>query len=228
MSHAVPPDPLTRAKAAADGIRQELAGFTDHTVDPAYAPDRELFGGYGHQEIWDRVHDALDPTALGQTADAWQANADTVAEAFQQFSDAANREFARWSGHTADAAVLATREFVRAGAATHDVCRAVGRLMELNGDAAQTVRDAIAPPEQYRPLADPAAEAVYGGQRRMAHDSAAADREADVRDTMTYVYSPTMPASGDRVPRFPTPPAATGATEPTPIRPSPDGRGAAQ
>jgi hypothetical protein len=77
--------------------------------------------------------------------------------------------------------------------------------MELNSDAAQTVRGAIAPPQRYRPLADPAAEAVYGGKRRMEHDSAAADIEADVRDTMTYVYTPTMPATGDCVPRFPRP-----------------------
>ncbi|MGQ4617679.1 hypothetical protein [Nocardia sp. R7R-8] len=193
------------ARAAADGIRQELAGFTDDATDPAYAPDRELFGAYTHQQIWDLVHEALDPAALGRTAAAWQANATAVAEAFQAFSDATNREFARWSGRAADAAVSATRQFVRTGGEAHDVCRAVARLMELNSDAAQTVRGAITPPQRYRPLADPAAEAVYGGKRRMEHDSAAADIEADVRDTMTYVYTPTMPATGDRVPRFPRP-----------------------
>ncbi|MFI2281859.1 hypothetical protein [Nocardia beijingensis] len=193
------------ARAAADGIRQELARFTDDATDPAYAPDRELFGAYTHQQIWDLVHEALDPAALGRIAAAWQANATAVADAFQAFSDATNREFARWSGRAADAAVGATRQFVRAGEDVHDVCRAVARLMELNSDAAQTVRGAIAPPQRYRPLADPVAEAVYGGKRRMEHDSAAADIEADVRDTMTYVYTPTMPATGDRVPRFPRP-----------------------
>ncbi|PXX65073.1 hypothetical protein DFR70_104134 [Nocardia tenerifensis] len=194
------------ARAAAENIRQELAGLRAGATDPVYAPDRERFGSYSHQEIWDLVHEALDPAALGQASAAWQANADALAEAFQTFSDAANREFARWSGRAADAAARATREFVLAGASAHDVCRAVARLMELNCDAAQTVRAAIPPPVPYRPLDDPAAEAVFGGQRRMAHDSAAADIEADVRDTMTYVYAPTMPASGDRVPRFSPPP----------------------
>ncbi|MEU7630542.1 hypothetical protein AB0C34_11215 [Nocardia sp. NPDC049220] len=211
------------ARAAADGIRRELAGFTGGATDPAFAPDRELFGAYTHQQIWDMVHEELDPAALGRTAQAWQANAHAVAEAFQVFSDATNREFARWSGRAADAAVRATREFVGASTEAHDVLRAVARLMELNGDAAQTIRGAIPAPQRYRPLDDPAAEAVYGGKRRMDHDSAAADIEADVRDTMTYVYTPTMPASGDHVPQFPRPqegPAAdTGASpDPGPCR----------
>lgn len=194
------------ARAAAETIRRELAGLRTGATDPAYAPERERFGSYSHQEIWDLVHEALNPAALGQASAAWQANADTLAEAFQAFSDVANREFARWSGRAADAALRATREFVLAGTAAHEVCRAVARLMELNCDAAQTIRAAIPPPLPYRPLDDPAAEAVYGGKRRMAHDSAAADVEADVRDTMTYVYLPTMPATGNQVPRFCPPP----------------------
>ncbi|MGQ4596973.1 hypothetical protein [Nocardia sp. R6R-6] len=193
------------ARASADDIRQQLSEFSSGATDPVYAPDRELFGAYTHQQLWDLVHEALDPAALGRTAAAWQANARAVAEAFQAFSDATNREFARWTGRTAAAAVTATRQFVGVGEEAHEVCRAVAHLMELNSDAAQTVRGAIAPPLRYEPLADPAAEAVYGGKRRMEHDSAAADTEADVRDTMTYVYTPTMPATGDRVPQFPQP-----------------------
>ncbi|WP_084654200.1 hypothetical protein [Nocardia altamirensis] len=199
------------ARAAADSIRRELAGLRTGATDSAYAPDRERFGSYSHQEIWELVHEVLDPAALGHVAAAWQANASAVAEAFQAFSDAANREFARWSGRTADAATRATREFASSGAEAHDVCRAVARLMELNCDAAQTIRGAIPPIEPYRPLEDAAAEAVYGGKRRMEHDSAAAAVEADVRDTMTYVYTPTMPASGDRVPSFV--PSSDGVTQ---------------
>ncbi|WP_433198547.1 hypothetical protein ACQP1G_04230 [Nocardia sp. CA-107356] len=199
-------------KAAADAIRAQQRALADSAgsasggTDPAYAPERELFGAFTHQEIWDLVHEVIDPAALGRVADAWRANATAVAEAFQAFSDATNREFAHWSGRSADAAVRATREFVRVGSEAHDVCRAVQRLMELNSDAAQAIRAAIPPPSQYRALEDPAAEAIHGGQRRMDHDMAAATAQADVQDTMTYVYTPTMPASGDRVPRFTPPP----------------------
>ncbi|MFI9510710.1 WXG100 family type VII secretion target [Nocardia sp. NPDC052566] len=196
-------DPALRA--AADSIRSALAENTESGsggTDPVYATEREHFDGYTHQEIWDRVHEVIDPEALGRAADAWRAGADAIGEAFQAFSDAADHEFARWSGRAADAARQATREFVDAGGAAHDVCRAVQRLMELNRDAAQAIRAAIPPPGQYRPADDPVVETVLGGQRRMDHDSAAAAAQADAQDTMTYVYTPTMPASGDRVPRF--------------------------
>ncbi|ONM47560.1 hypothetical protein [Nocardia donostiensis] len=174
-------------------------------TDPPYAPEREHFGGYTHQEIWDLVHEELDPAALGRVAAAWQTGADIVAEAFQTFADTTNRALSRCSGHTATAAWQATSDFVRAGNDTHEVCRAVGRLMERNSEAAQTIRAAIPPPAAYRPLDDPAAEAVHGGKRRMEHDIAAAAATADVQDTMSFIYTPTMPASGDRVPRFAAP-----------------------
>ncbi|WP_280233715.1 hypothetical protein [Nocardia cyriacigeorgica] len=171
-------------------------------TDPAYAPEREHFIGYTHQEIWDRVHEVMDPAALDRAAAVWRANAVAVGEAFRAFGAAADREFARWSGQTADAAAQATREFIRVGTDAHDVCAAVAALLEFDRDAAQTVRAAIVPPEPYRPLDDPAAEAIHGGQRRMDHDIAAAAVTADVQDLMTHVYSPAIPASGDRVPRF--------------------------
>jgi hypothetical protein len=222
------------ARAAADEIRVQQrmlatnAGFGGGGTDPAYAPERERFGAYSHQEIWDLVHEAIDPAALGAVAAAWQSNAVALADAFQAFSDAANREFAHWSGRTADAAQQATRDFVRAGTEAHEVCRTVARLMELNCEAAQAVRSAIPQPQQYRPLEDVAAEAVHGGARRMDHDIAAAATQANVQDTMTYVYSPTMPASGDRVPRFSPPPE--GPTPPTgsPVRPTSVGGGGAR
>ncbi|NEW39538.1 hypothetical protein GV792_08160 [Nocardia cyriacigeorgica] len=179
-------------------------------TDPAYAPEREHFIGYTHQEIWDRVHEVMDPALLDRAAAVWRANAVALGEAFRVFGDATNREFARWSGHTADAAARATGEFVHAGTDTHEVCAAVAALLELDRDAAQTVRAAIPPPQPYCPLDDPAAEAIHGGQRRMDHDIAAAAVTADVQDLMTHVYSPAIPASGDRVPRF-----AVTRTDPT-------------
>ncbi|MFQ6393759.1 hypothetical protein ACLMAJ_09910 [Nocardia sp. KC 131] len=224
------------ARATADDIRvrqQRLtsnAATTSGGTDPAFAPERERFGAYTHREIWDLVHEALDPAALGAVATGWESNAVALAEAFQTFSDAANREFARWSGRSADAAHEATRAFVRAGTEAHEVCRTVQRLMELNCEAAQTIRAAIPAPKEYRPLDDPAAEAVHGGQRRMEHDIAAAASQADVQDTMTYVYTPTMPASGDRVPRFTPPPDGPSATsaDGTPGRPTSVGGGGAR
>jgi len=193
---------LARGRALANAAETSGAG-----TDPAYAPERERFAAYTHAEIWERVREALDPAALGETAEAWRTGADTIGAAFQSFADATAREFARWSGRSGEAAAQATRSFVTLGMDAHDVCRAVQRLMELNRDVAQTIRAAVPAPPHYLPLPDPVAEAVHGGRRRMEHDRAAAEVEADVRDIMTYVYTPTMPATGDSVPRF-TPPGA--------------------
>ncbi|WP_406233767.1 hypothetical protein [Nocardia sp. NBC_01009] len=227
------PRDAARAAAADIRTRQQLltndAATASAGTDPAFAPERERFGAYTHREIWDLVHETLDPAALGEVAAGWESNAVALAEAFQIFSDTANREFARWSGRSADAALQATRAFVQVGTEAHEVCRTVQRLMELNCEAAQTIRAAIPPPKEYRPLEDPAAEAVHGGQRRMEHDIAAATTQADVQGTMTYVYTPTMPASGDRVPRFTLPPEVpAGSAEGTPARPTSVGGGAAQ
>lgn len=191
-----------------------MAEFAE--LDPPFAPERECFGSFTHQEIWDRVHEVLDPTALGASATAWKSNADAVAAAFATFADTARREFGGWSGHTATAAWQATQDFIRAGEATHDVCRALQRIMTGNSDAAQTLRAALVAPQPYRPLDDPAAEAVHGGRRRMDHDIAAAAATADAQDAMTTIYLPTLPASGDRVPRFPD--TSTGADRGSPHR----------
>ncbi|MFI5781701.1 hypothetical protein [Nocardia sp. NPDC051570] len=177
--------------------------MTPADVDPPYVPDREVFGAFTHQEIWDLVHEALDPAALGRIADSWRRQAELVGEAFRVFSDSVNGELARWRGQTQDVAQRTTREFVDRGLALPDVCDTLQRLMAANAEAAQSIRDAIPPPPPpYRPLTDPTAEAVHGGQRRMAHDLAAAAALADARDVLTHVYNPTLPASGDRVPRF--------------------------
>ncbi|MGW4071814.1 hypothetical protein [Nocardia grenadensis] len=183
-------------------------------TDPPYAPERECFGSFTHQEIWDRVHEILDPGALAAAAAAWQSNADAVADAFAAFTDATRREFERWSGHSAHGARRATQEFVASGDETHEVCRVLQHLMEGNTEAAQTLRSALASPQPYRPLADPAAEAVHGGRRRMDHDIAAAAATADAQDAMTTIYNPTLPASGDRIPRFPDTSTGTGGGSP--------------
>ncbi|RDI66349.1 hypothetical protein [Nocardia pseudobrasiliensis] len=181
-------------------------------VDPPYVPDREVFGAFTHQEIWDLVHESLDPAALGRVADTWRRQAELVGEAFRVFADSVNGELARWRGHSREVAQRATREFVDRGLALPDACDTLQRLMEADAEAAQSIRDAIPPPPRpYRPLDDPAAEAVHGGRRRMDYDLAAAAALADARDVLTYVYNPTLPASGDRVPRFA--PAPSGGRE---------------
>ncbi|MET7767287.1 WXG100 family type VII secretion target [Nocardia sp. NPDC005366] len=175
-------------------------------TDPPYVPDREAFDAYTHAEIWHLVREALDPAALGRTADSWANGATALEYLFEAFASAVRQEFADWSGQAATAARDSTEAFVRAGAAAQEVCAAVHRLMELNSSAAQTVRDAIpVPVAPYAPDPDPVREAIDGGPRKMAHDIAAASALADAQDTLTFLYNSTLVASGDAVPAFDVP-----------------------
>ncbi|MBH0777107.1 hypothetical protein [Nocardia bovistercoris] len=172
-------------------------------TDPPYVPDREAFDAYTHAEIWHSVREALDPAALGRTAEGWQAGAAALEQMFETFAAAVRQEFAEWHGRAADSARESTEAFVRSGADAQQVCTAVHRLMEVNSSAAQTVRDAIPPPPApYVPDPDPVREAVDGGPRKMASDIAAANTLADAQDTLTFLYNSTLVASGDAVPGF--------------------------
>ncbi|WP_024801918.1 hypothetical protein [Nocardia sp. BMG51109] len=221
--HSTGPDEagLSDVRAAPEGVASggppapgtNRPGETRDEFDPPYVPDREVFGAFSHRELWDRVHETLDPGALGEAADAWRRNADLVGEAFRAFSDSTNAEFARWAGRARDAAQRATRDLVARGNAVAEACATLHRLLESDAEAAQGIRDAIPPPPPaYRPLDDPAAEAVHGGPRRMEHDLHTAAALAAARDAMTYVYNPTLPPSGDRVPRFPPAPSGPGSS----------------
>jgi len=170
--------------------------------DPPFVADREVYGSYSHRQLWELVHEALDPVALGEAAAAWQRQADAVAAAFRTFADTTHAEFERWSGHARAAAELATAVFVERGVAAAEVCARLGHLLEADAEAAQSIRDGLPAPANYVPLPDPVAEVVHGGARRMTHDIAAAAALADARDIMTFRYNTTLSASGDRVPRF--------------------------
>ncbi|WP_198406997.1 hypothetical protein [Nocardia terpenica] len=203
-----------------------VTGFGPAGSDPAYVPDREVFAPYTHQQIWDLVHEKLDPGALGQIAAEWKNRADNLNELFTTFSQDVKREFASWSGTFAGAAQQSTDAFVAGGGDAHTTATAVQQLMSLNSESAQTVRAAIPPPPPpYKADPDPAAEAADGGVRLRKYQDAAAAMQADVQDTMNYVYNPTHPASGDSVPRFMPPPPAPGGDQPAGQNPGGTGSG---
>ncbi|MFD4403585.1 hypothetical protein ACFWPH_12555 [Nocardia sp. NPDC058499] len=183
---------------------QGQTGTTSTGTDPAYVPDREVFDAYTHQQIWDLARERLAPAELRRVADAWGRTADALESAFDEHARELTRLSAEWSGIAAAAAMQAATALVQAGDDTVEVCRAVRHLMTANSDAAESVRAAIPPPpEPYRPDPDSAVEAATGGQRRTTYNLAAAAATATAQDAMAFGYNPTIPASGDSVPRFP-------------------------
>ncbi len=184
---------------------QGQAGTPSTGTDPAYVPDREVFDAYTHQQIWDLARERLAPAELRRVADAWGRTADALESAFDEHARELTRLSGEWSGIAAGAAAQAATALVQAGDGTVEVCRALRHLMTANSDAAESVRAAIPPPsEPYRPDPDAAVEAAGGAQRRTAHNLATAAVTATAQDAMTFGYNPTIPASGDNVPRFPT------------------------
>lgn len=183
---------------------QGQTGMTNTGADPAYVPDREVFDAYTHQQIWDLAHERLAPAELRRVAEAWGDAADALESAFGDHARTIGRLSGEWSGSAAAAAAHAATALVLAGDDTVGVCRVLRQLMTANSDAAESVRTAIPPPpEPYRPDPDSAAEAATGGPRRTAYNTAAAAATAAAQDAMTFGYNPSIPASGDSVPRFP-------------------------
>ncbi|MEU4316546.1 hypothetical protein [Nocardia sp. NPDC024068] len=179
---------------------------TEAGTDPAYVPDREVFDAYTHQQIWDLVHEQLAPGELGRLAGAWDLAAGSVDTAFDEFARDIARLSGEWSGIAAAEAARAAAALVRAGDDAATVCRTVAQLLAADATAAESVRAAIpAPPGAYLPDPDPAVEAATGPARRTSYNITAATLTAEAQDAMTYRYNPAIPASGDRVPRFPTP-----------------------
>ncbi|GGL34276.1 hypothetical protein [Nocardia jinanensis] len=209
--------------------QQGQPSTTGAGTDPAYVPDREIFDAYTHQQIWNLAHEVLAPAELSRLADTWGHTATTVETAFDEFARDLTRFSGGWSGQSATAAAQAAAAFVRAGDDAVGVCRIVEQLLSADSAAAESVRAAIPPPPgPYLPDPDPAVEAAAGAQRRTTYNTAAAALTADAQDTMTFGYNPTIPASGDSVPRFTIPvggerPAgapSAGSTSPDPSAPS--------
>ncbi|WP_416564358.1 hypothetical protein [Nocardia testacea] len=195
--------------------QQGQPGTAGAGTDPAYVPDREVFGGYTHQQIWDLVHEALAPADLSRLADTWGHTATAVETAFDEYVRDLTRFSGDWSGLAAVGAAEAAAAFVRAGDDAVAVCRVVEQKLAADSAAAEAVRAAIPPPPApYLPDPDPAVEAATGAQRRMAYNTAAAALTAQAQDAMAFGYNPTIPASGDAVPRFT--PAVAGASDEEP------------
>ncbi|MGW6334451.1 hypothetical protein [Nocardia rhamnosiphila] len=208
--------------------QQGQPGTAGAGTDPAYVPDREVFGAYTHQQIWDLAHEELAPAELSRLADTWGHTATAVETAFDEFARDLTRLSGDWSGVAAVAAARAAAAFVRAGDDAVAVCRVVEQLLAADSTAAESVRAAIPPPPgPYLPHPDPAVEAAAGVQRRTAYNTAAATLTAEAQDAMTFGYNPTIPASGDAVPRFIAPVAGAPEDESpapgAPVRPNTPG-----
>lgn len=184
-------------------------------TDPDYCPTVEVFDNLSHNEIYQAVRQ-LDPAALAGAGQLFLAASTGLGDEVENAHSEIRAAIADgWRGSAAQQASDAVRDFEQAGRRIADVLTAVGVRLSQAGDAAESVRAAIAEPDGVRP--DPAAALLDSQQ---ASDNAAIVRQAenarlDAVRAMETIYAGAFVPTGSGVPSFPeitTEPGALPAT----------------
>ncbi|GGN76086.1 WXG100 family type VII secretion target [Nocardia rhizosphaerihabitans] len=172
-------------------------------TDPDYCPTVEVFDNLSHNEIYQAVRQ-LDPAALAGAGQVFLAASTGLGDEVENAHSEIRAAIADgWRGSAAQQASDAVRDFEQAGRRIADVLTAVGVRLSQAGDAAESVRAAIAEPDGVQP--DPAAALLDSQQ---ASDNAAIVRQAenarlDAVRAMETIYAGAFVPTGSGVPSFP-------------------------
>ncbi|MFF2088316.1 WXG100 family type VII secretion target [Nocardia sp. NPDC058176] len=186
---------------------RSLSGRTD----PDYVSVVEVFDNLSHAEIHQAVGQ-LDPAALASAGEVFLTTSTGLGDSVDSAHGEIRAAIADgWRGTAAQQASDAVRDFEQAGRKIADVLTAVGVRLSQAGDAAESLRAAIAEPDGTQP--DPAAALLDSGQ---AADNAAIVRQAenarlDAVQAMESVYAGVFLPTGSGVPAFPGIDTVTGA-----------------
>ncbi|MFD6388936.1 WXG100 family type VII secretion target [Nocardia sp. NPDC060259] len=172
-------------------------------TDPDYCPTVEVFDNLSHAEIYQAVRQ-LDPAALAGAGQLFLAASTGLGDEVENAHSEIRAAIADgWRGAAAQQASDAVRDFEQAGRRIADVLTAVGVRLSQAGDAAESVRAAIAEPDGVQP--DPAAALLDSQQ---ASDNATIVRQAenarlDAVRAMESIYAGAFVPTGSGVPAFP-------------------------
>lgn len=179
-------------------------------TDPDYVPAVEVFDNLSHAEIYQAVRQ-LDPAALGNAGQLFLAASTGLGDEVENAHGEIRAAIADgWRGAAAQQAVDAIRDFEQAGRKIADVLTAVGVRLSQAGDAAESVRAAVAEPTAAQP--DPTAALIDSEQ---AGNNAAIVRQAenarlDAVQAMETIYAGAFVPTGSGVPAFPDIPTEVG------------------
>ncbi|MDO3645411.1 WXG100 family type VII secretion target [Nocardia mangyaensis] len=179
-------------------------------TDPDYVSVVEVFDNLSHAEIH-RAVGQLDPAALASAGELFLITSTGLGDSVDSAHSEIRAAIADgWRGTAAQQAADAVRDFEQAGRKIADVLTAVGVRLSQAGDAAESLRTAIAEPAGTQP--DPAAALLDSGQ---AADNATIVREAenarlDAVQAMESIYAGAFLPTGSGVPSFPEIDTATG------------------
>ncbi|MEV4154600.1 WXG100 family type VII secretion target [Nocardia salmonicida] len=177
---------------------RSISGRTD--VD--YVSVVEVFDHLSHTEIHSAVRQ-LDPAALAGAAETFLTAATGLGDGVEIAHGEIRAAIADgWRGAAAQQAADAVRDFEQTGRRIADVLTAVGVRLSQAGDAAESIRTAIAEPAGAQP--DPAAALLDSEQ---AANNATITREAenarlDAVRAMETIYAGAFLPTGSGVPAF--------------------------
>lgn len=177
---------------------RSISGRTD--VD--YVSVVEVFDNLSHSEIHSAVRQ-LDPAVLAGAAETFLTAATGLGDGVEIAHGEIRAAIADgWRGAAAQQASDAVRDFEQAGRRIADVLTAVGVRLSQAGDAAESIRTAIAEPAGVQP--DPAAALLDSEQ---AATNATITREAenarlDAVRAMETIYAGAFLPTGSGVPAF--------------------------
>ncbi|MGW0324993.1 hypothetical protein [Nocardia sp. NPDC003183] len=177
---------------------RSISGRTD--VD--YVSVVEVFDNLSHADIHSAVRQ-LDPAALAGAGETFLTTASGLGDGVEIAHGEIRAAIADgWRGAAAQQAADAVRDFEQAGRRIADVLTAVGVRLSQAGDAAESLRSAVAEPEGAQP--DPAAALLDSEQ---AANNATITREAenarlDAVQAMETIYAGAFLPTGSGVPAF--------------------------
>ncbi|MTE16124.1 hypothetical protein [Nocardia aurantiaca] len=135
-----------RARLSQSGAEHEQSRIAVRGIDPDYIRQLEHFARFSHQQIHDRVQ-AMDPGAMHSAAQIWISIANSMFGALSALhATVQNALSAGMSGHIADAAEAAARQFVRDATDVAEIAHSTGHRVIAAAYGAEAVRNTVPPP----------------------------------------------------------------------------------
>ncbi|MEV6098746.1 hypothetical protein [Nocardia sp. NPDC051981] len=173
-----------RARLSQSGAEHEQSRIAIRGLDPDYIRQLEHFPRFTHEQIHSRIQ-AMNPGDMHTAAQVWVSIADSMFGALSTLHATVQTTLAAaMSGHLADAAETAARQFVRDATDVAEIAHSTGHRVIAAAYGAEAVRKTVPPPVPDAPA----------GTKDEQYHLALAALDAN--------YVPIYPPAGTAVPAF--------------------------
>ncbi|WP_278261339.1 hypothetical protein [Nocardia sp. AG03] len=195
----------SRANATDQALLAKNAG-----LDANFVATQENFGAYSHADIYQHAQ-ALNVEGLRTAHSLWSAECTRLSDLSQslQFSLLGLMNQGQWQGRSGDAARAAVAALGAATRQIGEVFSTVSDRLDAAAWAAEATRLAVPPPTSSTGVSldpdDPTSMIIPGlvnPETATTDQDARAAAENTARVTMSTIYAPSFPTTGDSVPAF--------------------------